>query len=145
VKALEARLVEGEKASARTAQELAAALAKLPDSLGGSLSVEQAKAEAANAGREYVAAVTEARRQRADTAAAEAAKAAAERLRAAQLTVAVATGAQGVYRLRGEDTLGMVAGRFYGKGNRWTAIYEANRHVLDDPDRLVAGITLVVP
>ena len=59
--------------------------------------------------------------------------------------MAVATGAQGVYRLRGEDTLGMVAGRFYGKGNRWTTIYEANRHVLDNPDRLVAGITLVVP
>jgi len=39
----------------------------------------------------------------------------------------------------------MVAGRFYGKGNRWTTIYEANRHVLDNPDRLVAGITLVVP
>jgi nucleoid-associated protein YgaU len=38
-----------------------------------------------------------------------------------------------------------VASRFYGDGNRWPEIHRANEHVLDDPDRLYKGTTLVVP
>ena len=41
--------------------------------------------------------------------------------------------------------LGIVAGRFYGTGKRWPDVFEANRHVLANPDALVPGITLVVP
>jgi len=45
--------------------------------------------------------------------------------------------AQGVYRLRAEDTLGVVAARFYGSSKRWPVVFEANRHILANPDALV--------
>jgi nucleoid-associated protein YgaU len=54
-------------------------------------------------------------------------------------------GARGVHSVRPGDTLELVARRWYGASSRWPTIYEANRHVLPDPNRLIAGMTLVVP
>jgi nucleoid-associated protein YgaU len=62
-----------------------------------------------------------------------------------QSAIARAAGARGVYRVRPGDTLASIAARQYADHSRWPAIYEANRHVLPDPDRLVAGMTLIVP
>ena len=55
------------------------------------------------------------------------------------------TGARSVYRVRPADTLAQIGSRFYGNGTQWRAIYEANRNVLPDPDRLTPGMTLVIP
>ncbi len=62
-----------------------------------------------------------------------------------QSAVARATGGRSVYRVRPGDTLALIASRWYGDHSRWQAIYEANRHVLPDPDRLISGMTLVIP
>ena len=62
-----------------------------------------------------------------------------------QLLVASATGAVGLYQLRPEDTLAMVALRFYGDGNQWPALYRANDHVLENPDQVIPGLTLILP
>jgi hypothetical protein len=35
--------------------------------------------------------------------------------------------------------------RFYGRADQWRAIFEANRSLLDAPDRLTPGMTLVIP
>ncbi len=66
-------------------------------------------------------------------------------LRDWQLLIASATNASGVYRLQPKDTLGKAARLFYGTVRKWRLIYEANRHILDDPDRVIPGLTLVIP
>jgi nucleoid-associated protein YgaU len=55
------------------------------------------------------------------------------------------TGARAIYRVRPSDTLGGIGMRFYGDSTRWREIYEANRQVLPDPNRLTPGVTLVIP
>jgi len=62
-----------------------------------------------------------------------------------QLRLANAIAARGVYQVRSGDTLARVAARLYGGSDRWSEIYQANRHVLDDADRLLPDVTLVVP
>ncbi|MCX5647582.1 MAG: LysM peptidoglycan-binding domain-containing protein [Planctomycetota bacterium] len=51
------------------------------------------------------------------------------------------------YVVRANDSLVLIARRFYGtQGDRlWRRIYEANRSVLSDPDRLRAGQELAIP
>jgi phage tail protein X len=43
------------------------------------------------------------------------------------------------------DTLYGLAERYYGDGEKFIAIYQANRDVLKRPDRLEAGTVLVIP
>ena len=43
------------------------------------------------------------------------------------------------------DTLSAIAERTYGKASRWRDIYDANRDVLDDPDRIRPGQVLQLP
>jgi len=57
------------------------------------------------------------------------------------------TPAAPTYVVRANDSLVLIARRFYGaQGDRlWRRIYEANRSALSDPDRLRAGQELVIP
>jgi nucleoid-associated protein YgaU len=50
-----------------------------------------------------------------------------------------------LYQVRPSDNLASISLRVYGRADQWPAIFEANRHLLDDPDRLTPGITLVIP
>ncbi len=43
------------------------------------------------------------------------------------------------------DTLFGLARRYYSNAARWRDIYEANRDVLPDPDKLYVGRELVIP
>ncbi|WP_394002988.1 LysM peptidoglycan-binding domain-containing protein [Luteimonas sp. WGS1318] len=43
------------------------------------------------------------------------------------------------------DSLSTIAEQVYGQAGRWTDIYAANRHVLDDPDCIHAGQVLQLP
>lgn len=141
---LEGRLAAEEQDHVAMAAEIEALKSRVPASGGGTLTAERARAEAASAGEAFVAAERRARKERSDDAE-TALKAAAAGLRQAQFGVAVATDAQGVYRLRAEDTLGVVAARFYGSSKRWPVVFEANRHILANPDALVPGMSLVLP
>jgi 2',3'-cyclic-nucleotide 2'-phosphodiesterase (5'-nucleotidase family) len=49
------------------------------------------------------------------------------------------------YVVRPGDALWNIARQFYGSGNLWTAIYEANKQSLKDPNRIYAGQLLVIP
>lgn len=69
-------------------------------------------------------------------------------------TVPVAPGTYGAardrargttYRVRPRDTLVDIARQFYGDGQRYREIYEANRDRIPDPNNLTAGIELVIP
>jgi nucleoid-associated protein YgaU len=49
------------------------------------------------------------------------------------------------YEVRSGDTLSAIAKRFYGDANRYSAIFEANRPMLKDPDAIYPGQTLRIP
>ncbi|MBN6102804.1 LysM peptidoglycan-binding domain-containing protein [Xanthomonas sp. CFBP 8703] len=52
---------------------------------------------------------------------------------------------QQVYVVKSGDSLSQIAKLHYGDGNAWTRIFEANRDVLDDPDKIYPGQTLKLP
>ena len=55
-----------------------------------------------------------------------------------------ATGAQ-TYTVESGDTLSHISKQFYGKASQWSAIFEANRDQLEDPDRIFPGQVLKIP
>jgi LysM repeat protein len=50
-----------------------------------------------------------------------------------------------VYVVQRGDTLASISRRFYKTSTRWKQILEANRDVIDNPKKLTAGQTLVIP
>ncbi len=50
-----------------------------------------------------------------------------------------------IYVVRPNDTLSRISARVYGDASAWPRIYRANRDQLSAPDRLTAGMTLVLP
>lgn len=53
-------------------------------------------------------------------------------------------GGQSYTVVRG-DTLWAIAERFYGEGNQWPRIHEANRGLIQDPDMIQPGWVLTIP
>jgi nucleoid-associated protein YgaU len=43
------------------------------------------------------------------------------------------------------DTLSHIATLYFGNAGLWPRIFEANRDVLDDPDRIPPGLVLKIP
>lgn len=66
-------------------------------------------------------------------------------LHRSQYLLARADNARTVYRIRPGDTLAQISWLFYGDGDQWTRIFDANRHVLDTPGALPPGFTVVIP
>ncbi len=62
-----------------------------------------------------------------------------------QLTVANAGTAGDYYTVKSGDTLSKIAKEQYGDGNRYSAIFEANKPMLSDPDKIYPGQTLRIP
>lgn len=137
-------LIAARQAHVELAEHLAAAQAQIPTADGGHLTAEMARQAATEA-----LAVFNAARQAADGAAdpalAQALTEAETALRRQQFSVAQTIDAQGVYRVRASDSLALIAGRIYGSSTHWQALFDANQHVLADPDQLAPGLTLVLP
>ncbi len=51
----------------------------------------------------------------------------------------------GTYIVQTGDSLWKIADKVYGKGRKWTTIYNANINVLSDPSKIRAGQVLVIP
>ena len=49
------------------------------------------------------------------------------------------------YTVQAGDTLSGIAKRFYGQAKDYTAIFDANRDQLDDPDKIKPGQVLKIP
>lgn len=49
------------------------------------------------------------------------------------------------YRVRRGDTLASIAAKVYGSEDQWHRIYEANREIIPDSDRLQVGTVLTIP
>lgn len=143
----DARVAALEQAAAARetlSQRLETLRARLPAPEGGSLTADEAKQRAEADARHLADLVTDARgidnpRLWGEVRSAENA------LHHSQFLLARADNARTVYRVRPGDSLRQVSRLFYGTGERWTELFEANRHVLQEPDQLLPGLTLVVP
>jgi nucleoid-associated protein YgaU len=49
------------------------------------------------------------------------------------------------YTIQSGDSLSKVAKEFYGDANRWNDLFEANREVIKDPDKIYPGQRIRVP
>ena len=49
------------------------------------------------------------------------------------------------YVIERGDTLSHIARRYYGNANTWPRLFEANREVIQDPDRIFPGQKIRVP
>lgn len=49
------------------------------------------------------------------------------------------------YTVDKDDTLQKIAKKFYDSYSKWTRIYEANKSVIPNPDRIKAGTVLQIP
>lgn len=49
------------------------------------------------------------------------------------------------YEIQSGDTLGAIAKRYYGKASAYMRIFEANRGVIDDPDKIYPGQKIRIP
>lgn len=50
-----------------------------------------------------------------------------------------------IYEVVSGDTLSRIAKHEYGDANDWKRIYEANRDILKDPDKIYPGQKLKIP
>lgn len=50
-----------------------------------------------------------------------------------------------VYEIVSGDTLGAIAKRYYGKASLYTRIFEANRDIIDDPNKIYPGQKIRIP
>ena len=50
-----------------------------------------------------------------------------------------------IYEVISGDSLSKIAKREYGNANEWKRIYEANRDLLKDPDKIYPGQKLKIP
>ena len=49
------------------------------------------------------------------------------------------------YEVKSGDSLSKIAKHFYGNGNAWKKIFEANTDVLKDPNKIFPGQKLKIP
>ncbi len=62
------------------------------------------------------------------------------------MSAAPATRAKtGTYTVAKGDTLCQISVKVYGSPRGWSKIYDANRNVIPDPDKLAQGTRLVIP
>lgn len=50
-----------------------------------------------------------------------------------------------IYTVQAGDSLSKISKDFYGNANQYMKIFEANKDKLSDPDKIRAGIELVIP
>ncbi len=50
-----------------------------------------------------------------------------------------------IYEVKPGDSLSRIAKAEYGNANEWNRIYEANKDILKDPDKIYPGQKLKIP
>ena len=58
---------------------------------------------------------------------------------------APSTTAARTYTVQAGDSLSKIAKQFYGDANKYMKIFEANKDKLSDPDKIKAGMDLLIP
>ncbi|NEX19613.1 LysM peptidoglycan-binding domain-containing protein [Thiorhodococcus mannitoliphagus] len=144
VERLAAELEHERKQNAALTARVETLAAQLPHTDGGNLTEEAAKEASAEA---FLALKRQIDRPGADAepTGVKSRAEAEDLLRKRQLKLARVTDALSVYRVRERDNLGLISNRFYGNSNQWRRLFQANRHLLDNPDQLTPGMTIVIP
>ena len=126
-------------------RELEALRARLPPDEGGTLDLAAARAAAGEQAQALREANQAMNRRGADRAALQATldQAITQLHREQSLVNRIQGGT--LYQVRTGDTLAIIAARLLGDTNQWPLVFEANRHVLENPDRVWPGTTLIVP
>jgi hypothetical protein len=60
-------------------------------------------------------------------------------------SAASGTGGGRSYTVKSGDTLSKIAKEHYGDASKYNRIFEANRNILSDPDKIQVGQSLVIP
>ncbi len=60
-------------------------------------------------------------------------------------STAPAAAAYQIYEVKSGDSLSRIAKQFYGSGNLWKTIFEANTDSLKDPNKIYPGPNLKIP
>jgi nucleoid-associated protein YgaU len=146
----ERRQTEALSALRTQASELTAQLLKtrahLAPEEGGDADPRTVRARAADLARAYKVVYAETSGARPVEATADPALERVSRdLFAEQSLLARLVDAGSVYTVRPLDSLSRIAQRVYGRYERWPDIYRANEHLIEDPDRLLPGMVLVIP
>ena len=55
------------------------------------------------------------------------------------------TASERTYEVKAGDTLSKIAKQEYGDANQWRRIFDANKDILKDPDKIFPGQTLRIP
>ena len=55
------------------------------------------------------------------------------------------TASEKIYEVKSGDSLSKIAKREYGNANEWNRIFEANKDILKDPDKIYPGQKLRIP
>ena len=63
----------------------------------------------------------------------------------ASMPEAEAKAEEQTYTVKGGDSLSKIARHFYGDGNKWKAIWEANKDTVKNPDLIHPGQVLKIP
>ena len=50
-----------------------------------------------------------------------------------------------IYEIVGGDTLGAIAKRYYGNASKYTKIFEANKDIISDPNKIYPGQKIRIP
>lgn len=50
-----------------------------------------------------------------------------------------------LHLVRAGETLSQISQRYYGTANRWSQIFEANRDLISDVNKIPVGTRLVIP
>jgi len=120
--------------------------ARLAPEEGGDADLGTVRARAADLGSAYKVVYAESSGARPVEATAEPALERVSRdLFDEQSLLARLVDASSVYTVRPLDSLSLIAQRVYGRYERWPDIYRANDHLIEDPDRLLPGMVLVIP
>jgi len=128
----------------QTESELNAVRGQLPTAAGGLLTAEDVRERASKQAADLTKLYKKKRKMKRsawDKARVEIEKT----LRDEQFMLADIVSARSVYEVQPEDTLARISWKVYGVGTRWPEIFEANKHVLDNPDRLLQGTSLIIP
>ena len=141
---LRAQVAQGELELTRTRADLTELRAGLPTFAGGVISTEQIQSEAV-ASLEALRALHQKRGAMEKDAWQTAREELEGQIRQKQYLLVQSVSAKGLYLVRSGDTLNKISRLVYGKANEWTRIYEANRYLLDDPNRVFPGMTLIIP
>jgi len=62
-----------------------------------------------------------------------------------QMTVAEEEAVATMYTVQSGDTLGAIAKEFYGNAGKYPVIFEANKPLLEDPNKIYPGQVLRIP